>query len=226
MALIAECPSCGKKLKVPDTLVGREVRCADCAGTFVAERSRPAAPPPRFRRQPDEDDDDDDRPSRSRSRRRGAGDNYAPHRGGMVMALGIIGLVIILLEIVGYLVFLPVGIPLSIVGLVLGIMAWVMGGNDLKQMNAGTIDPDGRGMTMGGYVCGIIGTVLRIAELVCTCVGVVIGLIFFFGTFAALLGFAASMPTAPVGPPNAPRPPRQQFDAGPPLKVVDFLPAR
>src|SRR5207248_2367574 len=131
-----------------------------------------------------------------------------------------------LFEIVGYLVFLPVGIPLSIVGLVLGIIAWVMGGSDLKQINAGTMDPDGRGMTMGGYVCGIIGTVLRIAELLCSCLALVIGLIFFFGTFAALLGFAASVPTAPVPPPNFPRPPRQQVEAGLPLKVADYLPGR
>jgi len=71
-----------------------------------------------------------------------------PHRGGFVLALGIIGLV-----------FFP--------GIIFSIMAWVMANRDLRQMNAGAMDPAGRGMTQAGKICGIIGTVL-----ICGLVGI------------------------------------------------------
>ena len=63
---------------------------------------------------------------------------------------------------------------------VLGIVAWVMGSSDLKEMDAGTMDPTGRGLTQAGKICGIVATVLAILS--------VIGAIFFF----AFLGFAAA----------------------------------
>src|SRR5258708_4073329 len=157
MPFLANCPTCGKKLKVPDELLGKTVRCADCAGTFTAEKpsaasAPPSAPAPRPRDDDFERDDDrDDRPSRRRSRDRDRG-NLAPHRGGMIMTLGIIGLVILVIEMIGYVFVGPFGLPISIVGLVFGIIAWIMGSNDLKQIKAGTMDPDGQGMTMGGYI--------------------------------------------------------------------------
>jgi len=43
-----------------------------------------------------------------------------------------------------------------------GIAAWVMGNNDLKEMDAGTMDPSGRSTTNAGRICGIIGTILMI----------------------------------------------------------------
>lgn len=52
----------------------------------------------------------------------------------------------------------------------LGIAAWIMGNGDLKQMDAGTMDPSGRSNTSAGRICGIIGTVLLI-------IGVVFGII-------------------------------------------------
>src|SRR6266478_1806760 len=96
MPLLVACPSCGKKLKIPDNLIGKQVRCADCAGTFTAE-NRSTAPPspsraPARRDEPDDNyDEPDDRPAR-RSRRRDRG-NYAPDRGGLILAFGIISLV-------------------------------------------------------------------------------------------------------------------------------------
>ena len=56
---------------------------------------------------------------------------------------------------------------LGILGLVccaiLGIIAWVMGSGDLKKMNAGLMDPTGRGLTQAGQICGIISAILWIA---------------------------------------------------------------
>ena len=68
-----------------------------------------------------------------------------PHRGTLILVLGILGLV----------VCGP-----------LGIAAWIMGSTDLKEMDAGTMDPSGRGQTQAGKICGIIATVLLIVGLV------------------------------------------------------------
>src|SRR5262249_37263923 len=155
-----------------------------------------------------EDDDRLERPSRRRSRRRDSGGYFAPHRGGLIMSLGIISLALILIEVFGYFLSPLVGAPFALVGLVLGIVAWIMGGSDLKQMNSGTMDPTGRGMTMAGHICGIIGTILRIAEMICSCVVLIVALIFGLAIFGAVLGAASSFPTGPAGPPPNPPPPR------------------
>ena len=49
---------------------------------------------------------------------------------------------------------------------VLGIVAWVMGANDIKEMDAGGMDPSGRSLTQAGKICGIIATVLMILSVV------------------------------------------------------------
>lgn len=68
-----------------------------------------------------------------------------PHRGTTILVLGILGLVICA--------------PL-------GILAWIMGKGDLAKIDAGLMDPMGRGTTQAGMVLGIIGTVLFILSLV------------------------------------------------------------
>jgi hypothetical protein len=82
-----------------------------------------------------------------------------PHRGTLILVLGILGLVICA--------------PLS-------IAAWIMGSGDLKEMDAGTMDPSGRGNTQAGKICGIIGTILLI---IVVCIG---ALFFMIGLAAAL----------------------------------------
>jgi hypothetical protein len=62
-----------------------------------------------------------------------------PHRGTLILVFGILGIVSCF--------------PL-------GIAAWVMGKLDLKEMDAGTMDPSGRGNTNAGRICGMIGTLL------------------------------------------------------------------
>jgi hypothetical protein len=46
-----------------------------------------------------------------------------------------------------------------------GIIAWVMGNNDLREMAAGTMDPAGRGLTQAGKICGMISVILAIVGL-------------------------------------------------------------
>jgi hypothetical protein len=68
-----------------------------------------------------------------------------PHRGTLILVLGILGLV----------VCGP-----------LGIAAWIMGNGDLKEMDAGTMDRSGRSVTNGGRICGMIATILLALSLV------------------------------------------------------------
>ena len=68
-----------------------------------------------------------------------------PHRGGLILALGILGLVCCF---------------------ICGIIAWVMGSNDLKEMAAGRMDPAGQGLTQAGKICGMMSVILQIIGLV------------------------------------------------------------
>ncbi len=77
-----------------------------------------------------------------------------PHRATTILVLGILSLI----------VCAP-----------LGIFAWIMGNADLKDMEAGTMDPAGRSNTNAGRICGIIGTVLLIIGVVGSLVILVLG---------------------------------------------------
>jgi len=64
-----------------------------------------------------------------------------PHRGTMILVFGILGLV----------ACFP-----------FGIVAWIMGSGDLKAMDAGRMDPEGRGITQAGKIIGMVATILSI----------------------------------------------------------------
>lgn len=70
--------------------------------------------------------------------------NYQPHRGVLLLVLGILSLVLCQL---------------------LGPVAWIMGKGDLQKIDAGQMDPEGRGLTQAGMVIGIVSTVLMILGL-------------------------------------------------------------
>ena len=65
----------------------------------------------------------------------------APHRGVMILIFGILGLVCCL---------------------IFGIAAWLMGGSDLKEMDAGRMDPSGRDLTNVGRILGIVAVALQL----------------------------------------------------------------
>jgi len=67
-----------------------------------------------------------------------------PHRGTTILVLGIIGIACCM---------------------ICGIIAWVMGNNDLKEMDAGIMDPEGRGITQAGKICGMVSVGLQIIGL-------------------------------------------------------------
>ena len=71
--------------------------------------------------------------------------SVAPHRGVLILVLGILGIVCCF---------------------ICGIIAWVMGNNDMRQMDAGRMDQTGRGITQAGKICGIVGIILNIIVIV------------------------------------------------------------
>lgn len=239
MPIVVECPSCGQKLKVPDNLAGKKVRCSKCQGAFTAAAPEAAPPPPPveeenpFTTDEPANEEYDERPAR-RSKRRRDDDDYdrevsgggAPGRGGMVMTFGIISVVLFVVALVGgfggSFIFPLFGLcapVLTIIGLVLGIMAWLMGSSDLKKIKAGTISTTAKGQTQGGFICGIVGTILNSLILLCGCIGVIL----FFAVGAAAFGLSKSMPTGFNNPaPNRPAPQRS-FQLPQP-KLADYLP--
>jgi len=83
----------------------------------------------------------------------------APHRGGIILVLGLLGFVM--------------SCP------VFSLIAWVMGSNDLAEMRAGRMDPSGESLTQAGRIMGMLMSLFYLA---------MIGLALTIGLFAALAG--------------------------------------
>jgi hypothetical protein len=266
MNTIVDCPKCTRKLRVPEELLGRAVKCPDCGGTFEAnpapappspagngpaapvpaampplnlslDEDAPPSPPPlgtpfsvtprapepaagvpapmpaagepkddlrpcpycAERIKPDaprcpacgEDlrSEEEDRPW-ERPYRRPVRRDCEPHRGNMVLVFGILSLVI------------------GFIGLGFGIAAWLMGRNDLKKMQSGAMDPEGRGLTQAGYVCGIIGTIWQ-GIMMLFCVAYFVFIFAMIGMTAAGRPMPVPAATMKVAP-APPVPPRQK----------------
>jgi hypothetical protein len=72
-------------------------------------------------------------------------DDLRPHRGRLILTLGVLSFVI--------------------AGAFTAIPAWVMGSGDLKKMDAGIMDPQGRALTMAGRILGMVCTIMIIVIL-------------------------------------------------------------
>ena len=157
MPIEFKCKSCSTTLRVPEEHRGKQAKCPKCqtlnlvqadsfqaaplgSGDMFAGAASPketlssGALPSTNPFQAG--------PSSSLPLGRAAGRAYQiAHRGPLVLTLGIVSLVCNVL-------------------LIPGILAWVFGKSDLKQMQLGQMDPEGRGMTQAGMILGIISTAL------------------------------------------------------------------
>lgn len=73
-----------------------------------------------------------------------SGSYLAPHRGGMILAFGILNWAVC-----------PI----------FGIIAWVMGNTDLAEIDAGRMDPEGRSMTQAGKIVGMVHCIVAIVAI-------------------------------------------------------------
>ena len=80
-----------------------------------------------------------------------------PHRGGLILTLGI-------LSLVGC-------------GIFTGLPAWLLGRSDLHAMDAGRMDPEGRPLTQAGKICGMIATILTLIGVAIALVVLALGLL-------------------------------------------------
>lgn len=92
-----------------------------------------------------------------------SGQQQQPHRATLVFVLGLLGILLCF---------------------ICGIVAWVMGNRDLKEMKAGRMDPSGMGLTQAGWILGIISSILG-------CIAVC-GMIAYFLFAMVIVGAAAA----------------------------------
>jgi hypothetical protein len=175
MPKIVHCPQCERKLRVPDDLLGRAVKCPTCGVIFTPPAAATGSasalanaeeqtPPENYHGEglrgtsaasvaepfPTQPYEETSRPSRRQRF------DLRPHRGTLILVLGILSILFC-----GF----------------LGPVAWIMGSSDLKEIRAGRMDPEGEGTTNGGRICGMIGTVIQLVLPVCC--GIPVGLWFF-----------------------------------------------
>ena len=86
-----------------------------------------------------------------------------PHRGTLILVLGILSLVLC--------------------GFFTGIPAWIMGKGDLAKIKDGMRDPEGDGTTKAGMICGMICCIITAVSLAIVLFIVILG-----GGLAALNG--------------------------------------
>jgi predicted Zn finger-like uncharacterized protein len=160
------CPSCNAALRVPENLLGKNVKCPKCQKTFLAEMGEldeleevVDEPAPRARRRPQPPDDEEELPpdeefeeeneDRPRRRRRGGRRRAEAEAkvAGPAIALIVLGIFDLVLVVLGLL--------LRLLGV--GLMAAGAAGH---AVNANTI-----AHLAGGTVGTIIGTVCAVAIL-------------------------------------------------------------
>ena len=194
-SVIIDCPACSRKLRVPDELSGRAVKCPTCEHIFPAPTPgspAPASAAPAAEAAPvalvnvdlQESDEKDERPWEDSGQFQGRRD-AEPHRGNLVLTLGIISIVLVLF--------------CGALGLPLGIAAWVMGRRDLVKIRQNLMDREGEGLTQAGLICGIIGTILDSLWLLAC-------LIYVGFMFTVVASIRRAPPPPPIAPPVPVRP--------------------
>jgi predicted RNA-binding Zn-ribbon protein involved in translation (DUF1610 family) len=192
MAEVIDCPSCRRKLKLPLELRGQDVKCPTCGATFTAAFAEEPLAPPVARPVAEAPPAEAAKQSRRRDpelahcphcgamiartakhcRRCQALLDldsedvryWEPHRGGMILTLGILSALFGTLS-------LCCGAP-ALLGLGFGIPAWVMASQDIHRMRVGQMDRNGMANTQSGQSYAMVGVVL---SLLC---GVGYGLLF------------------------------------------------
>ena len=160
MAIQIPCPECSRLLSVDELHAGMQARCPACECVFTIPHQNSL----------------DDFPSETSTQATNpfapstasvawdqAGStevdyqNLLPHRGNLVLVMGILSWFLCC---------------------VFGIVAWYLGSQDIKQMNAGSMDPSGLTLTKAGYWIGVCSVLLNLLF--------VIGYILVFGVLVAV----------------------------------------
>ena len=164
MSIEFSCGQCQSILRVPQEHAGKQARCPQCdfINTIPLATNTANEPPgqgePKGQRPENQStaylsktpatpgpSNPYDPPNASQ----GTTQWVEPHRGSIILVLGI-------LSVVSNCCFLP------------GIIAWSMGSTDLSKIAAGKMDPSGEQLTRIGMILGIIGTCIGIGGILLT----------------------------------------------------------
>ncbi|MEE3369313.1 MAG: DUF4190 domain-containing protein [Planctomycetota bacterium] len=144
MAIEVSCPDCFRLLRVDELHVGKQARCPACETVFTVTQQNAGEG---IASETDTPSSNPFAPSSApvpwdKSAASGADyQNVAPHRGTLILVMGLLSW------------FCCCGF---------GIVAWVLGSQDIKLMEAGQMDPSGLGITKAGYWIGIISLLLNL----------------------------------------------------------------
>lgn len=163
MPIEMRCTGCGQTLRVADEHAGKKARCPACgtiaevplSGSLAAPASAadspfsggysPAPEANPFADRPEQAANPYAPPSASPYASTGRAGGFArPHRGGLILTFGIVGI----------LCCMP-----------FGIAAWVMAASDLSEIRAGRMDPSGESITRVGMILGIVSVGFAILGL-------------------------------------------------------------
>ncbi len=141
MSFVIQC-ECGQQMTVEDQHTGQSAMCVNCRRTIqIPERSAVPGEIVMVRPSPG----GAPYPPQPTGPGAAGGGWRKPHRAGLVLTLGILGLVCCCCG-----------------GLVFGLPALILGINDMNEMKAGRMDPSGYSMTMTGAICGGISLVMML----------------------------------------------------------------
>lgn len=143
MAIEVSCPDCFRLLRIDELYAGQQARCPACDKVFTipqqsagegiaSETSTPSSNPFAPSSAPV--------PWDETASTEADYQNVMPHRGTFILVMGILSWVCCC----GF-----------------GIVAWFLGSQDIKLMEAGRMDPSGLGITKAGYWIGVISLMLN-----------------------------------------------------------------
>jgi hypothetical protein len=199
MPSVCECPACHHKMKIPDGVDGN-VNCPKCGNSFSIDAAKQVQGVPEWFAEmlgepaeaPAAEPVTDLMPTTLTPVEQVASQHplvtinvggglglqgggvsawLEPDRGTAILVIGVVSLFTM---------------PLP-----LGLLAWIWANEDLAKMDAGIMNPGGRGTTQAGKVLGVLTTLTAVISLIAACVMFV----FFFGLCGAIAGGAAGKAT-------------------------------
>jgi hypothetical protein len=189
MSQFVSCPRCKRRARIPDALLGRQVKCPGCSTTFTATPSAPAPGPekeesakkkpaagreetyevaddagehrgPRHHR--DDDEEDEERPRRRRKKKRAQSESDGP----WPVAIMATGGCLVLSFLTTLLSLGTAGLPVSSEGLGMKLLALAVGlVVSLVLMGVGTVGVKnrvvyGRGVPVTGMFAVIVSMIV------------------------------------------------------------------
>jgi hypothetical protein len=129
-----------------------------------------------------------------------------PHRGTAILVMGVLSLFVF---------------PLPF-----GLIAWLWANEDLRKMGNGFMDPEGRGTTQAGKICGMISTLLSLSGCCCILGWFLIPLLWLGGLaghrvyeLEKQIGYSDSPPAVEIEPAKIPVPDAAAANGRPGNKV-------